>query len=498
MHINIRNKGLIFIVAFALATISAILTITGMTAVFKGAITMTVAAFIILEITKLTVAGWLIIGRQSFLKLPLVIIMLALMVISLWGHYGFWIEAYVQDTAIQEVVEDRSTLLDRQIVRYETELNDIQSRISKMPDNFVTKREEAYRESAPRRLELNTILDSLYIAKNSTTRESVQAELKIGPFKHFGAWMGLSQDGVARLISLWIAIIMDPAAVLMIMVAVQDDTKSSSSQRKRARRKIRLWTRKRSKSEVPIKRPINGSNGSDAAPVQPVEVIGNLTPAEYTSKTVVHITGRPQEAVYKLAPILRIPNVIINLSPSNRHIEDLCGLLPNVLSVQFDSNPEADIILDDRPSYDQWLVDYYTKQVGVKPFTKSEWFGLLSGVIDRFDKAKHGVYLNLEDSSLENSIKSSLSARDSSLECLCESSIDNRTSGLLDSVRRSLFYQQRVVTLGSVSAIFELFGLDHKVYQGGISDKIANAYRLPGSTLIPASEDSLLGAINYA
>jgi len=476
-----------------------------MTALYKGAFNTTVISFIVLEITKLTIAGWLIVGEKKALKVPLFIIMIGLMVIALWGHYGFWMEAYAQDSAVKTIVENKSTLLDKQIVRYEKELTDIQTRIDLMPDNYIIRRENAYKESAPRMSELNTIIDSLYASKNNTTVEEITADLKIGPFKHIGIMLGLSQDGTARIITLLIAFIIDPAAIFLLMAAVQGG-QTPTTRRKRKKRTPEDAPEDTPEDTEDIIRELNEST-KDYNKMWPedheelMEVVEDTKPVTYIAKTTsyplavrVFITGKPQDAVYKLAPLMKMKNVIVDISDDNRHIEDLCSLIPSVRSVSHTNTSNASIVLGDNPPYAEWLVDYYTKLAEVESLTRAEWFGILSPAIKNLSKQSNGIYFNLQDSTIEQTLKSKLSAQAPTLKCYFENLSDQRTTGLLDMVRRAVFYERRIVALGSVSATFELFGLDHMSYQGGISDKIADAYRLPGSTLIPSNEDSLLHA----
>jgi len=181
MHLNLKSRRAILFVALAVASVSAWMTINGMTALYKGAFNTMIAVMVTLEISKLTIAGWLIVGGHTRLKIPLTFFMIGIMGLSLLGHFGFLSEAYTQDSAVQTVTKDKAELMDKTISRYEQELADIQNLIDRTPDNFVTRRQQLYSNTADRRQELNRLIDSLYTARNSISKEEYVVDLQIGP-----------------------------------------------------------------------------------------------------------------------------------------------------------------------------------------------------------------------------------------------------------------------------------------------------------------------------
>jgi len=415
--------------------------------------------------------------------------------LSLLGHFGFLSEAYTQDSAVQTVTKDKAELMDKTISRYEQELADIQNLIDRTPDNFVTRRQQLYSNTADRRQELNRLIDSLYTARNSISKEEYVVDLQIGPFKHLAKLLSISQDSIARAISFWLAAIIDPLAILLIMVGVQESGKKSPSRSSSKEVvKSRRWD---------IKRRKRNHNPDDKTYVTAGDFDGDIDTSIWTGENniiVVNIGGKYRDAIFKLAAILSIKNkMVINLNDSTKCIEDICVLLPNVVSTTINSDQALfDLDLKPAPPRSDWIVNYYTKLVGAEPFDNDEWFGYLSHLLPDSTAKKDSIYINLEDAELERYLQTAILGLYPNCTIYFESLTKKSTAAVgdtLDIIRRASAYQHRIVSLGHLSSAFELFGLTHTAYQNGISDKIVTAYKFPAVDIIPPYESKLLQTI---
>ena len=223
--------------ALALATVSGGFSITGMTAIFVGAWWPVVGMGMALEVGKLSAVAALPTLRRGGLKTALGILVAVLMLLNAVGCFGFLSKAHIGHQVEGDVaVAGRAADIEGRISVQADLVADLNRRIGQI-DGAVEKSTAKGRtnaamqlaadqrrnrtELAAQRDQANKILAELKIEKAKVDGDKMVAEADLGAVRYLATLLGAGDQEVLRWFILVIAVLLDPAAVLLLLAATR-------------------------------------------------------------------------------------------------------------------------------------------------------------------------------------------------------------------------------------------------------------------------------------
>src|SRR5882762_6195479 len=241
--------------ALALATVSGGFSITGMTSIFVGAYWPVVGMGVALEIGKLCAVAALPTLHRGTLKAALAVLVAVLMGLNAVGCYGFLAKAQIGHQVEGEtVVSARAANIEARLAVQAEKVADLTKQIADLDaartietpsaGNLRTasainaqaaalaaaaklraaddERRQAKRTSLADKLtvEAKTLAD-LKIEKASIEGQRKVAEADLGPVRYLATLLGAGDQDVLRWFILVIALLLDPAAVLLLLAATR-------------------------------------------------------------------------------------------------------------------------------------------------------------------------------------------------------------------------------------------------------------------------------------
>jgi hypothetical protein len=223
--------------ALALAMVSAGFSITGMTTMFVGAPLPVIAMGIALEAGKLTAVAALPTLRWDLLKGALVALVAVLMGLNAIGAYGFLAKAHIgHELAGETAVAGRSADIEARIGVQQGVLGDLDRRLAQIDDAVETATRTGRTASAmalavqqrktradlvAQRTNEAKALAGLQVEKASINGQRLLVEADLGPVRYLAMLLGADNETVLRWFILVVALLLDPAAVLLILVATR-------------------------------------------------------------------------------------------------------------------------------------------------------------------------------------------------------------------------------------------------------------------------------------
>src|SRR6266481_4810833 len=226
--------------ALALATVSGGFSITGMTSIFVGAYWPVIAMGVAIEVGKLSAVAWL--GHQRGtaswrLRTALAILVMVLMGLNAVGCYGFLAKAHIGHQVEGDVgVAGRAADIEGRISVQADLVADLDRRIGQI-DGAVEKSTAKGRtnaamqlaadqrrnraELATQRDQANKVLAELKIEKAKVDGDKRVADADLGPVRYLAKMIGGDDQDVLRWFILVIAVLLDPAAVLLLLAATR-------------------------------------------------------------------------------------------------------------------------------------------------------------------------------------------------------------------------------------------------------------------------------------
>jgi uncharacterized coiled-coil protein SlyX len=230
-----------FIVALALACVSAAFSIDGLTAIFAGAFWPVVIMGAVLEAGKLVAAAWLTEHWNSapaLLRLVLVAMIGVLMGLNAIGVFGFLTRAHLDHMAsIDLALADRTADIEARLAIQARTVADLDRRIAQIdtaieestrlgrPLGAMTIADQRRREraeiTAERQREAKS-LGSLQIEKAKIAAQRKRAEAEAGPVRYLAEVVGIPATDLerpVRLLTLALVVVLDPMAVALLLAA---------------------------------------------------------------------------------------------------------------------------------------------------------------------------------------------------------------------------------------------------------------------------------------
>jgi hypothetical protein len=222
--------------ALALATCSAGFSISGLTSIFAGAFWPVIGLGVAFEIGKLSAVAWLGhdgSGRPS-LRLALVALVAILMVLNSIGVYGFLSRAHIEHALAGDLtVASKAAAVDARLEAKRVDLDDIKARIvlldaTKTVASKGRSKITTIGDQGPARAKLTgelqlaeTALANLRIEKARVDGERMAVEAELGPVRYLANLLGSTDEATMRYFILVVAVLLDPAAVLLLLAATR-------------------------------------------------------------------------------------------------------------------------------------------------------------------------------------------------------------------------------------------------------------------------------------
>ncbi|MGJ4886803.1 hypothetical protein ACQR1Y_01335 [Bradyrhizobium sp. HKCCYLRH3099] len=230
-----------FIVALAMASVSAAFSIDGLTAIFAGAFWPVIMMGAVLEAGKLVAAAWLTEHWNSaplLLRYVLVLMIGALMGLNAIGVFGFLTRAHLDHMAsVDLALADRTADVEARLGIQSQKVADIDRRTAQIdaaidestrlgrPVGAMTiadqKRHERANIAAERSRE-SELLANLQIERARIQALRRRAEAEVGPIRYLAELMGIPSTDIeraVRLLTLALVAVLDPMAVTLLLAA---------------------------------------------------------------------------------------------------------------------------------------------------------------------------------------------------------------------------------------------------------------------------------------
>jgi hypothetical protein len=230
-----------FIVALALACVSAAFSIDGLTAIFAGAFWPIITMGAALEAGKLVAAAWLTEHWNSappLMRLVLVTMIGVLMGLNAIGVFGFLTRAHLEHVmAVDLALADRSADIGARLAIQGQTVADLDRRIAQIdaaieestrlgrPVGAMTIADKKRRDRADiaaERQRQAQALASLQIEKAKIDAQHRRAEADVGPLRYLAELTGAPATDLerpVRLLTLALVAVLDPMAVVLLLAA---------------------------------------------------------------------------------------------------------------------------------------------------------------------------------------------------------------------------------------------------------------------------------------
>ena len=234
-HSSVTVTAATLVAALALATCSAAFSISGLTSIFAGAFWAVIGLGVAFEIGKLSAVAWL--GHQrartGVLKLALTALVAVLMVLNSIGVYGFLSRAHLEHALAGDLsVASKAADVEARLDAKQADLDDLKARIAQLDQTktVATKgrtKTTTVGDQGPTRAALvhereaaETALADLRIEKAKVDAERKAVEADLGPVRYLATLIGTTDEVAMRYFILVVALLLDPAAVLLLLAAI--------------------------------------------------------------------------------------------------------------------------------------------------------------------------------------------------------------------------------------------------------------------------------------
>jgi hypothetical protein len=240
-----------FVVALALACVSAAFSIDGLTAIFAGAFWPVITMGGALEAGKLVAAAWLTEHWNSappLMRLVLVVMIGVLMGLNAIGVFGFLTRAHLEHMmAVDLALADRTADIEARLAIQGQTVADLDRRIAQIdaaieqstrlgrPVGAMTIADQKRRDRADivaERQHQAQALASLQIEKAKIDAQRRRAEADVGPLRYLAELIGAPATDLerpVRWLTLALVAVLDPMAVVLLLAAGIRTTRAGSS-----------------------------------------------------------------------------------------------------------------------------------------------------------------------------------------------------------------------------------------------------------------------------
>jgi hypothetical protein len=222
--------------ALALAACSAAFSISGLTTIFAGAVWPVIAMGVTFEIGKLSGVAWLGRSRHAPVTLRLAVAALIAVLIALnsAGVFGFLSRAHLSRVTDEIAVAHRAARVEGDIVVQGEIVSDLDRRISQIDAiiggatargkmqsalAIIADQSRTRADLVGQRQSASQKLAGMKVSRTAVAGEGRQVDADLGPVKYLAAVIGAADDQTLRGLILIVSLLLDPAAVLLMLAA---------------------------------------------------------------------------------------------------------------------------------------------------------------------------------------------------------------------------------------------------------------------------------------
>lgn len=228
------------ILALTISCVAAFFSITGLATIFSTAFVSVIIMGVALESGKLVATGWLHANWKNkrvsfFIKLYLSIAIIALMLITGIGIYGYLSKAYLDQSIPSNTVEIKindyqqkikfdneniSRLLNQQ-KQMDTQIDSLISQNHVYLSQIIKKQQLPERQTIQNQInQYQTDIENLNNSMIPLQEQKNNSDADLGPIKYVAALIGWTNyDEAVRLIILIIMIAFDPLALVLLLAS---------------------------------------------------------------------------------------------------------------------------------------------------------------------------------------------------------------------------------------------------------------------------------------
>jgi hypothetical protein len=244
--------------AIAIAGSAAFFSVYGLANTFSGVFWSVVVMGASLEAGKLVAASYLYrywTVTNAWLKTYLMAGVLALMILTSGGIFGYLSSGYQTDVLPLKQIETQVQLLDEEKQRMLDRKREIDKQITQMPENFITARIRLMREFQEEQKAVTERIKALDNETLELKKQLIKIEAHIGPITYIAKAFDLNTDDATKWLVFLIIFAFDPMAValtLAVNVAIRRREEEMNAQRLASSRATAEATARQPEPQVKI------------------------------------------------------------------------------------------------------------------------------------------------------------------------------------------------------------------------------------------------------
>ena len=225
--------GLI-IASVSVASLGAFFSISGLGALFSGAVFAVSLMAASLEFSKFVMAAYL---HQTWKNLNLiyrsylVFAVVVLSVITSIGIFGFLSEAYQSASTVLEAETVKLDSVKNQQALITAEINRLNRSVEEIPERRISKRLKLRAELEPTILELNKKFNDGERLLTSSNLKILDVKKKVGPLIYISRSLNMNIDDVVKYLILILVSVFDPLAICLVIASTQAIGSSRKSEK---------------------------------------------------------------------------------------------------------------------------------------------------------------------------------------------------------------------------------------------------------------------------
>ncbi len=207
-----------FLATLSVAGIAGYFSVYGLAKVFAGSFLSVVLMGVALEAGKLMATSFLYRYWKEtswFLKLPMIVLIAALMLLTSIGVSGYLTSSYQIDTLSYKESEEKINLYQDELQRLTERKDEIDAQISALPADYVTAKQRLMTSFKDEYDRLKPRIEFLTLEIQKLKTENIQVQSKIGPIIFISENLGLDPDKSVVWLTIFIVLIFDPLALCL-------------------------------------------------------------------------------------------------------------------------------------------------------------------------------------------------------------------------------------------------------------------------------------------
>lgn len=225
---------LVFIAALVLEVLGGYISVIGLSS--KSSIILIILA-VSLDFSKIVIASVLYRNWKELnllFKTFLLPATLFLMAITSYGAYAFLLQEFSKTTAVQEQLRTQLESMEVEQAKLQDRKKEIDAQIAQVSPQFVTQKKRLNEMFAQELTYLNTRIVELDKQIPETKTSMMKDTTQAGTLGSLAKTWGTTPDQTAKIIALMMVVVIDPLAIVMLMVGsfLQEKRKKEIEQKK--------------------------------------------------------------------------------------------------------------------------------------------------------------------------------------------------------------------------------------------------------------------------